>query len=122
MISAKWVLAWKTDEHGRVTKAKARLVARGFSQREGNDYFETLAPSPAAPCIRLLAATACELELDLCHFDAEQALFSRISKRMFSALASGLRYMSGKVVRLNRSLYMTSNKHRARGTVICSPA
>ena len=28
---------------------------------------------PAAYCIRLLGTIACELDLDLCHFDAEQA-------------------------------------------------
>ena len=54
-------------------RAKARLVARGFKQREGIDFFETFAQTPAASCFRLLGAIACELGLDLCHFDAEQA-------------------------------------------------
>ena len=53
-------------------RAKARLVARGFKQREGIDFFETFAPTPAVSCFRLLGAIACELGLDLCHFDAEQ--------------------------------------------------
>ena len=56
----------------RVTKATSRLVARGFSQRERIDYFDNFSPTPAAACIRLLAATECELALDLCHVDAEQ--------------------------------------------------
>ena len=59
-----------------MTKAKAKLVAKDFRQREGNYYVETFAPTPAAACIRLLAATACELDFDLCHFDAEQAFCS----------------------------------------------
>ena len=53
--------------------AKARFVARGFSQREGVDDLETFSPCPCVPSIRLLTAIACELRLDLCHFDAEQA-------------------------------------------------
>ena len=106
MIPTKWVLSWKTDEHGRVTKAKARLVARGFSQREGIDYFETFAPTPAAGCIRLLAATACELDLDLCHFDAEQAFVqSNLEEDVFLRLPRGCGNMSVQVVRLNLSLY-----------------
>ena len=36
------------------------------------NFFETFAPTPAASCFRLLGAAACELGLDLCHFDAEQ--------------------------------------------------
>lgn len=33
MISAKWVLSRKTDADSTMTKAIARLVARGFGQR-----------------------------------------------------------------------------------------
>ena len=65
--------AWKTNEFGQVVRAKAGLVARGFSQREGVDYLETFSPYPCVPSIRLLTAIACELGVDLCHFDAEQA-------------------------------------------------
>ena len=53
-------------------RAKARLVARGFGQREGIDFFDTFSPCPSVMSIRLLPALACELDLDLCHFDAEQ--------------------------------------------------
>ena len=70
---AKWVYTWKTDEFGRVVRVKARLVARGFAQRDGVDFFETFSPCPSVTSIRLLAALACELGLDLCHFDAERA-------------------------------------------------
>ena len=54
-------------------KANARLVARGFGERPGINYQETLAPDPATPCIRLMAAMACALQSDLCHFAVRQA-------------------------------------------------
>ena len=63
----------KSGEFGIVVWAKARLVARGFGQREGIDFIDTFSPCPSVISIRLLAALACELDLDLCHFDAEQA-------------------------------------------------
>ena len=63
--------AWKTNEFGQVVRAKARLVAEGFSQREGVDYLETFSPCPCVPSIRLLTAIVCELGLDLCLFDAD---------------------------------------------------
>ena len=56
--------------------------------------------------IRLLAALACELDLDLCHFDAEQAFVqSDLDKVMYIRLPPGCGAFSGKVVRLRRSLY-----------------
>ena len=59
VIGAKWVYKWKTNEFGEVVKAKARLIAKGFSQRKGIDYFETFSPTPSTSSIRLLAAIAC---------------------------------------------------------------
>lgn len=52
---------------------KARLGAKGYSQKEGIDTLDTFTPTPSAVSIRLLVSVACELNLDLCHFDAEQA-------------------------------------------------
>ena len=87
-------------------KAKARLVARGFSQREGIDYFDTFSPCPSAASIRLLAAIACELDLVLCHFDAEQAFVqSELDEEIYLRLPKGCGSMPGKVVRLPKSLY-----------------
>ena len=76
MIDAKWVNTWKTDEQGWIVKAKSRLVARGFKQREGIDFGERCAPTVSSYCVRLLSAIACECDLDLCHFDVGQAFFS----------------------------------------------
>lgn len=106
MVSAKWVFTWKADEHGKVVKAKARLVARGFSQRPGVDYYETFAPTPAASCIRMMAAIACELQLDLCHFDVQQAFVqAELQELVLMRMPQGCGDLSGKVMRLNRSLY-----------------
>ena len=71
MIDAKWVYTWKVDEHGRVSKAKLKLVAGGLKQREGVDFSETFAPTVSSSCVRLLSAIACDCDLDLCHFDVD---------------------------------------------------
>ena len=52
----------KKDELGHIVKFKARLVARGFKQREGIDFSETFAPTVSGSCVRLLAAIACILD------------------------------------------------------------
>ena len=42
-IGSKWVFANKTDGSGALTRRRAQLVAKGFSQRIGIDYNETFA-------------------------------------------------------------------------------
>ena len=97
---------WKVDEHGWVVKAKSRLVARGFKQREGVNFSETFAPTVWSSCVRLLSAIACECDLDLCHFDVDQAFIqSDLEGDVFLRLPKECGDLLGKVVRLNKSLY-----------------
>ena len=115
MNSAKWVYSWKMNELGLVVRAKARLVARRFAQREGIDFFETFSPCPSFASIRLLAAIACEFGWDLCHFDAEQAFVqSKLDELLFIRLPPGCSEISGKVVKLRRSLYGLRQSSRTR--------
>ncbi|CAB1114006.1 unnamed protein product [Ectocarpus sp. CCAP 1310/34] len=72
-INAKWVFNCKADEYGWPTKFKARLVARGDMQRASIDFGELFAPTVSVSSVRLLAALTCEQNLDLCHFDIQQA-------------------------------------------------
>ena len=56
--------------------------------------------------MRLLNAIACELDLDVCHFDVEQAFVqSKLDEDVFLRLPRGCGRLPGKVVRLNKSLY-----------------
>jgi hypothetical protein len=41
VVTSKWVYKIKHATDGRVDKYKARFVARGFSQKEGEEYDET---------------------------------------------------------------------------------
>ena len=93
------------DDHGLVVKAKSRLVARGFKQCEGIDFSQTLAPTVSSSCVRLLSAIACECDLDLCHFDVDQAFVQSRLEDVFLRLPKGCGDLSRKVVRLNKSLY-----------------
>ena len=106
MSDAKWVYTWKVDEQGWVVKAKSRLVTRGFKQCEGNDFGEKFAPTMSSLCVRLLSAIACEYDFDLFHFDVDQVFVqSHLNMDVFLRLPKGCGKLSGKVMRLTKSLY-----------------
>ena len=82
------------------------MVARGCSQIQGVDYFDTFAPTPSTSSIRLLVCVALERDLDLYHFDAEQAFVqSELDADVYMRMPRGCGDMSGKTVLLNKSLY-----------------
>jgi hypothetical protein len=56
VVGTKWVFCNKQDEHGVVTRNKARLVAMGYSQVEGLDFDETFALIARLESIRILLA------------------------------------------------------------------
>jgi hypothetical protein len=55
-IGTKWVWKNKEGEKGEEVRNKSRLVAEGFSQKEGIDYEETFAPVARLEAIRILVA------------------------------------------------------------------
>ena len=65
VIGTRWVFRNKLDEHGVITRNKARLVAQGYNQEEGIDYEETYAPVARLEAIRLLLAYACSKDFKL---------------------------------------------------------
>ena len=58
VVDSKWVFRMKKDAKGKVIKWKARLVARGFTQIYGVNYFETFAPVVRLALIRIILAIA----------------------------------------------------------------
>ena len=54
----KWIYKIKHVSYGSIDKYNARFVAQGFSQKEGIDYEETIAPMAWYTSIRTLLALA----------------------------------------------------------------
>ena len=69
-----------------MVKVKSRLVARGFKQREGVDFSVTFGPTVSCSCVRLLSAIACECDLDIFHFDVDQAFVQSDLENVFLRL------------------------------------
>ena len=60
-IGSRWVLSYKSNKDGNITKTKARFVAKGFMQREGVNYLQTSAPTPAGASVKTMLVVANEM-------------------------------------------------------------
>ena len=73
-----------------IDRAKTRLVAKGYSQVEGVDYFQIVLPTASTASNRLIAAVACKLDRDLRHLDVDQAFVqAELDTEVFSRLPPG---------------------------------
>ena len=73
VVGSKWVFRAKKDAAGNIVRYKARLVAQGFSQIPGVDYFDTYAPVANLASIRTVLALAAQLDLELHQIDIKGA-------------------------------------------------
>jgi hypothetical protein len=76
VVDCKWVLRIKKNAAGEIDKYKARLVARGFTQIYGVDYYETYSPVARLASFRLLMAVAAQNGWAIDAFDFDSAFLS----------------------------------------------
>ena len=70
-IGCKWVFKKKTDMEGKVVTYKARLIAKGYRQRQGVDYDETFSPVAMVKSIRILLAIAAHYDYEIWQMDVK---------------------------------------------------
>ncbi len=73
LVSCKWLLRKKFNADGSISRYKARLVARGFTQVPGMDYNETFSPVLRITSFRALLATAAQFRLIVHQMDVRTA-------------------------------------------------
>jgi hypothetical protein len=76
VVGTKWVFRNKQDEHGVVTRNKARLVAKFYVQVVGLDFEETFAPVARLESIRVLLAYAAHHSFKLFQTDMKSAFLN----------------------------------------------
>jgi hypothetical protein len=77
-IGTKWVWKNKEGEKGEVVRNKSRLVAQGFSQKEGIDYEETFPPVAHLEVIRILLAFSVAKGFKLQQMDVKSAFLNGV--------------------------------------------
>ncbi|XP_024872522.1 uncharacterized protein LOC112455059 [Temnothorax curvispinosus] len=93
LLTCRWILRRKQD--GRF---KARLVARGFEQKEGIDYSETFNPVAHHVSIRLIFSLAASDKMKLMTFDIKTAfLYGNLKEEIFMHQPEGFNDGTGRI-------------------------
>lgn len=106
VIPCKCVYKFKRDSEGNLCRYKARLMAKGYSQRYGIDYEETFSPVVRNSSLRTLIALAFELNLKKHHLDIDTAFLHRnLEEEVFMTQPEGFvtKGEESKVCLLNRA-------------------
>lgn len=109
LLKTRFVFKVKLNSDGSLDKYKARMVAKGYLQREGRDYSEmgTYAPSSQLDSFRILLALSQHLGLIIEHLDVKTAfLNSDLDEDIYVSLPEGFTTEEGYTVgKLLKGLY-----------------
>ena len=75
-LGYRWIFKKKMKADGSIDKYKARLVIKGYRQREGLDYFDTYSPVTRITSIRMLLAIAALRNLEVHQMDVKTAFLN----------------------------------------------
>ncbi|GKE15676.1 pol polyprotein, partial [Tanacetum coccineum] len=75
-LGYKWIFKKKMKADGTIDKYKARLVIKGYRQREGLDYFDTYSPVTRITSIRMVLAIAALRNLEVHQMDVKTAFLN----------------------------------------------
>ena len=64
-LGSKWIFKRKMKTDGTIDKYKARLVIKGYKQKEGHDYFDTYSPVTRINSIRMILAIVASQNLEV---------------------------------------------------------
>ena len=106
----------KRDELGAIVKHKARLVARGFVQREGIDFEKVFAPVAHMESVHLLLALAVAKDWRVHHLDVKSAFLNgELAETVFvrQPLGFAIKGEEHRVLRLRNTLYGLRQAPRA---------
>lgn len=115
VVKAKWVFKKKLNSDGEV-RYRARLVAKGFTQKKGIDFDETFSPVLRYSTFRLLLALSVQLDLKMNHLDVPTAFLNGFLKEtvyMEVPECSEFSDCNNKVLRLKRAIYGLKQSARA---------
>ena len=83
VVSLKWIYKIKLNQEGDIQKHKARLVARGFTQKQGIDFYETFSPVARLETIRTVIVVAAQKKWKIFQLDVKSAFLNENLMKRF---------------------------------------
>jgi hypothetical protein len=109
IVGSKWVFRLKRKADGSVNKYKARLVARGFTQIYGTDYYDTYSPVARLASFRMTLALAAHQDWEIEAFNFNSAYLNGelgMDEELYMQEPPGYKTDGqGSVKRLRKALY-----------------
>ena len=108
VVSLKWIYKIKLNQEGDIQKHKARLVARGFTQKPGIDFYETFSPVARLAIIRSVIVVAAQKKWKIIQLDIKSAFLNgKLDNEIYVEQPQGF-FVQGseeEVYRLIKALY-----------------
>jgi hypothetical protein len=108
LIGCKWVFKKKLRPDGTIEKYKMRLVAKGYNQKEGEDFFDTYSLVARLTTIRLLLSLATSYGIFVHQMDVKTDFLNReLKEEIYMNQPDGIavKGQQGIVCKLLKSLY-----------------
>lgn len=110
VVGCRWVFVVKRDASGAINRYRARLVAQGFSQIPGVDFFDTYAPVAKLASARTVLAFAARYDFEIHQVDVKSAYLNgefEENEVIYMRLPPGLNLTSNPrlALRLLKPLY-----------------
>lgn len=107
-IGCKWVFKTKRAADGSIERHKARLVVKGYTQKEGVDFSETFSPVSTKDSFRIIMALVAHYDMELHQIDVKTAFLNgELEEEIYMQQPEGFIQVGNEhlVCRLKRSIY-----------------
>jgi hypothetical protein len=107
-VGCKWVLKKKFKPDGTIDKYKTHLMAKGYTQKEGEDFFDTYSPIARLTTFRVLLSLATSYGLLIHQMDVKTAFLNgELEEQIYMTQPDGfvVEGHENKVCKLYKSLY-----------------
>lgn len=121
VIGNKWIFKIKKNPDGSVQRYKVRLVAKGFHQNPGIDYFETFSPVVKASTVRIILSIVVHRGWKLRQLDFNNAFLNgSLDENVYMVQPPGYvdKQYPTHVCKLNRAIYGLKQVPRAWNTTL----
>jgi len=105
VLPCRFVLTVKRKPGGPIQKFEARCVCPGFRQKEGIDYWNTLAPTSQASCVRVFLTVALLNKMQIHQMDVTSVFLQGDIDGIIFVRPPKPYCTPGKVWRLQKALY-----------------